>query len=131
MMGATCDVPGLPSFVRKYHFGGWKWIAPKVHVQPITLPEASDTRVFLLKSGPGTKMVPHSHTGVEMTCVLVGAFRHDGGHFGPGDFDLGDETIEHEPVVELAGECICLVAMQGRLQLSGFIGRLIQPFVRL
>jgi putative transcriptional regulator len=129
--GAACDVRGLPSFVREYHFGGWKWIAPKVHVRPITLPEASDTRVFLLKSGPGTKMVPHSHTGVEMTCVLEGAFRHDGGHFGPGDFDLGDETIEHEPVVESAGECICLVAMQGRLQLNGFIGRLIQPFVRL
>jgi putative transcriptional regulator len=76
-------------------------------------------------------MVPHSHTGVEMTCVLAGAFRHEGGYFGPGDFDLGDDTIEHEPVVEPAGECICLVAMQGRLQLNGFIGRLIQPFVRL
>ena len=76
-------------------------------------------------------MLPHSHTGVEMTCVLVGAFRHDGGRFGPGDFDLGDEAIEHEPVVEARGECICLVAMQGRLQLNGFVGRLIQPFVRL
>ena len=108
MQGGAVDVPGLPRFVQRYQFERWKWIAPKVHVQPITLPEASDTRVFLLKSGPGTKMVPHSHTGVEMTCVLVGAFRHYGGYFGPGDFDLGDETIEHEPVVEPASECISL-----------------------
>jgi putative transcriptional regulator len=129
--GESSDVPGLPRFVRNYRFERWNWIAPKIHVRPITLPEASDTRVFLLKSGPGTKMLPHSHTGVEMTCVLVGAFRHDGGRFGPGDFDLGDEAIEHEPVVEARGECICLVAMQGRLQLNGFVGRLIQPFVRL
>ena len=129
--GEARDVLGLPRFVRKYRFERWKWIAPKVHMRPIKLPEASETRVFLLKSGPGTKMLPHSHSGVEMTCVLAGAFRHDGGHFGPGDFDLGDESIEHEPVVEPGGDCICLVAMQGRLQLNGFFGRLIQPFVRL
>jgi putative transcriptional regulator len=129
--GEVGEVPGLPVFVRKYRFESWRWIAPKVHVRPIKLPEASDTRVFLLKSGPGTKMLPHTHSGLEMTCVLMGAFRHDGGYFGPGDFDFGDESVEHEPVVEAAGDCICLVAMQGRLQLRGFAGRLIQPFVRL
>jgi putative transcriptional regulator len=129
--GEVGEMPRLPRFVQKYRFESWKWVAPKVHVRPIKLPEASDTRVFLLRSGPGTKMLPHSHTGVEMTCVLSGAFRHDGGYFGPGDFDLGDELIEHEPVVEAAGDCICLVAMQGRLKLNGFVGRLIQPFVRL
>jgi putative transcriptional regulator len=129
--GEAGEVPGLPGFVRKYRFEGWRWVAPKVHVRPIKLPEVSDTRVFLLKSGPGTKMMPHTHTGLEMTCVLVGAFRHDGGYFGPGDFDFGDESVEHEPVVEAAGDCICLVAMRGRLQLHGFVGRLIQPFVRL
>jgi putative transcriptional regulator len=131
MHGKASDVPGLPRFVRKYRFEQWKWIAPKVHMRPIKLPEASETRVFLLKSGPGTKMLPHSHSGVEMTCVLAGAFHHDGGHFGPGDFDFGDESTQHEPVVEAGGECICLVAMQGRLRLNGLVGRLIQPFVRL
>jgi putative transcriptional regulator len=39
---------------------------------------------------------------------------HRGGYFGPGDFDLEDESIEHEPVVEAAGNFICLVAMKGR-----------------
>ena len=56
--------------------------------------------MFLLRSGPGTKMLQHSHTGIEMTCVLSGAFRHDGGHFGPGDFDLGDDTVDHQPMVD-------------------------------
>jgi putative transcriptional regulator len=125
------EVPGLPKFVRRYRFGNWKWIAPSVHLRPIELPYSSDTRVFLLKSGPGTKMLQHTHTGIEMTCVLSGAFRQDGARYGPGDFDLGDETIDHRPVVEQGRDCICLVAMQGELRLKGLIGRIVQPFVRL
>ena len=125
------EVPGLPKFLRRYQFGNWKWIAPSVHLRPIILPYASETRVFLLKSGPGTKMLEHTHTGIEMTCVLSGAFSQDGGHYGPGDFDLGDETIDHLPVVESGQDCVCLVAMQGELRLNGLIGRIIQPFVRL
>jgi putative transcriptional regulator len=125
------DAPGLPAFVRRYHFGSWKWIAPSVHIRRIELPYPSDTRVFLLKSGPGTKMLEHTHTGIELTCILSGAFRQQGAHYGPGDFDLGDESIDHQPVVEPGQDCICLVAMLGDLQLKGLIGRVVQPFIRL
>jgi putative transcriptional regulator len=125
------EVPGLPKFLRRYRFGNWKWIAPSVHLRPIILPYASGTRVFLLKSGPGSKMLEHTHTGIEMTCVLSGAFRQDGIHYGLGDFDLGDETVDHQPVVDPGQDCICLVAMQGELRLNGMIGRIMQPFVRL
>ena len=128
---AETAVPRLPKFVRRYRFGKWKWIAPSVHLRPIVLPYESDTRVFLLKSGPGTKMLQHTHTGVELTCVLSGAFRQDGSRYGPGDFDLGDETINHQPIVEAGQDCICLVAMQGELRLNGLLGRIMQPFVRL
>jgi putative transcriptional regulator len=125
------EVPALPQFVRRYRFENWKWIAPSVHLRPIVLPYASNTRVFLLRSGPGTKMLQHTHTGIEMTCILSGAFRQDGAHYGLGDFDLGDETVDHRPVVEPGQDCVCLVAMQGELQLKGLIGRIVQPFVRL
>jgi putative transcriptional regulator len=125
------EVPGLPNFLRRYQFGNWKWIAPSVHLRPIVLPYDSDTRVFLLKSGPGTKMLEHTHTGIEMTCVLSGAFSQKSSHYGPGDFDLGDETVDHHPVVDPGQDCICLVAMQGELRLNGLIGRIVQPFVRL
>ena len=128
---AEQEIPGLPKFVRHYRFGRWKWLAPSVHLRPIVLPHASETRVFLLRSGPGTRMLPHSHTELEMTCVLSGAFSQDGAHYGPGDFDMGDDTIEHRPVVEEGQDCLCLVAMRGKLQLHGWLGRLMQPFVRL
>jgi len=125
------DVPGLPHFVRDYPAGSWQWIAPKVHLRPIQLPDRSETRVFLLRSRPGTKMIEHTHTGFEMTCVLSGSFTHAGGHFGPGDFDLGDGTVDHEVMVDSVEDCICLVAMQGDLKLNGIIGRLLQPLIRM
>jgi putative transcriptional regulator len=125
------DVPGLPGFVRNYLAGSWKWIAPKVHLRPIQLPEGSETRVFLLRSRPGTKMIEHTHTGFEMTCVLSGSFDHAGGHFGAGDFDLGDGAVDHEIMIDSAEDCICLIAMQGGLKLNGMIGRLLQPFIRM
>ncbi len=131
--GATrlVDVPGLPPFVRDYAASSWTWIAPKVHLRPIQLPEASTTRIFLLRSRPGTRMIEHTHTGVEMSCVLSGSFVHAGGHFGPGDFDFGDEAIDHEVMIDSAEDCICLVAMQGELKLNGIIGRLLQPLIRM
>jgi putative transcriptional regulator len=125
------DVPGLPPFVRDYPASRWRWIAPKVHLRQIKLPATSGTRVFLLKSKPGTKMIEHSHTGFEMTCVLSGSFVHAGGHFGPGDFDFGDGTVDHDILVDSQDDCICLVAMQGDLRLNGMIGRLLQPLVRM
>jgi putative transcriptional regulator len=128
---ALDDIPGLPAFVRRYSTTPWKWIAPGVRLRPIRLPADSDTRVFLLKSSPGTKMLQHTHTGTEMTCVLTGSFSHQGGHYGPGDFDLGDDSVDHNVMVGPGEDCICLVAMHGELRLAGLMGTLIQPFIRL
>jgi putative transcriptional regulator len=127
----TLDLPGLPGFVRRYRAEPWKGVAPHVSIRPIHLPEPSESRVFLLRSGPGTRMLRHTHTGIEMTCVLTGAFDHEGGHFGPGDFDLGDESVDHRPAVDADAPCVCLVAMNGDLRLDGILGRIMQPFLRL
>ncbi|GKQ50920.1 ChrR family anti-sigma-E factor [Bradyrhizobium sp. Ce-3] len=125
------DVPGLPDFLDSYPDSSWRWIAPKVHLRPIRLPEQSATRVFLLRSSPGTRMIEHTHTGFEMTCVLSGSFVHAGGWFGPGDFDFGDGAVDHDIRIDSAEDCICLVAMQGDLRLNGVIGRLLQPLIRM
>ena len=76
-------------------------------------------------------MLEHTHTGIELTCVLKGSFSHVGGRFGPGDFDYGDDTLDHQPLVGGEEPCVCLVAMTGDLRMNGFFGRLISPFVRL
>ncbi|MGA2126911.1 MAG: ChrR family anti-sigma-E factor [Xanthobacteraceae bacterium] len=128
---AVDDVPRLPAFVRRYPWGRWTWVAPRVHLRRMLLPDDDGARVFLLRSGAGTNLLQHTHTGMEMTCVLVGGFSHDGGHYGPGDFDLGDPTVDHQPLVDPGEDCVCLVAMEGQLRLNGLIGRVMQPFIRM
>lgn len=121
----------LPAPIRRYRRSGWTWVAPGVSMQPILLSKASTTRSFLLKSAKGTSMLEHTHSGIEMTCVLTGSFSHLGGEFRPGDFDFGDGSVDHQPMVGSDEDCICLVSMTGELKLKGLLGRLMQPFIRL
>jgi len=121
----------LPSVLRRYRIGRRRWVAPGVSMRPIELPGSSSSRAFLLRSDPGTHMLEHTHTGTELTCVLRGSFSHEGGRFGPGDFDFGDDMLDHQPTVGDGEPCLCLVAMTGDLRINGFFGRLIGPFVRL
>jgi putative transcriptional regulator len=110
--------------------GPWRWVGPGVHWRAVSSP-ASGARVFMLKAAPGIRMPDHTHTGTELTLVLTGAFSHDGGRFACGDVEDADSTVDHQPVVEDGEECVCLVAMEGQLHLRGWIGRLMQPFVRM
>lgn len=121
----------LPAPLRRYRIGKRRRIAPGVSMQPIELSGKGRARAFLLQSAPGTRMLEHTHSGTELTCVLKGSFSHEGGRYGPGDFDYGDDEVDHRPIVGDEGPCLCLVAMTGELRMNGFFGRLISPFVRL
>jgi putative transcriptional regulator len=125
---ATAD---YPSVLAPYAVGPWRWIGPGLHWRGAEVPSRDATRVFMLKSAPGSSLPHHGHSGVEWTCVLEGAFRHELGHYGPGDFDDADDSVDHTPFVEPGATCVCLVALQGKLELRGWIGKLLQPFVRL
>ncbi|AMA55586.1 ChrR family anti-sigma-E factor [Bradyrhizobium sp. CCGE-LA001] len=121
----------VPPALRKYRIGKRRRVAPGLSLRPIELSGQGQARAFLLRSAPGSRMLEHTHTGTELTLVLEGSFSHEGGHFGPGDFDYGDDEVEHRPIVGNEGPCLCLVAMTGDLRMNGFLGRLIGPFVRL
>ena len=114
-----------------YELGPWRWVAPGLRHRVVKVPSEGGARVFMLKAAPGLKIPEHNHTGTELTCVLSGAFIHEGGRFAAGDCDDADHDDGHSPVIDGDEECICLVAMQGELKLSGLIGRLMQPFVRI
>lgn len=113
-----------------YELGPWRWVAPGLHHRVVKVPEGG-ARVFMLKAAPGVKLPDHSHTGTELTCVLSGAFIHEGGRFAAGDCDDADQDDGHRPIIDGDEECICLVAMEGELKLSGVLGRLMQPFIRI
>ncbi|PIS99830.1 transcriptional regulator [Bradyrhizobium nitroreducens] len=128
---ASTTDPDLPPALRRYRIGKRRRVAPGLSLRPIELSGSGQARAFLLRSAPGSRMLEHTHTGTELTLVLEGSFSHEGGRFGPGDFDYGDDEVDHRPIVGEEGPCVCLVAMTGDLRMNGFLGRLIGPFVRL
>ena len=120
-----------PDVLAPYDVGQWRWIGRGLYWRKAQVPSYDGTRVFMLKAAPGSSLPHHGHSGIEWTCILQGAFRHNLGRYGPGDFDEADNSVEHTPFVERGATCVCLVALQGNLELRGWIGKLLQPFVRL
>jgi len=51
------------------------------------------------------------------------------GRYVAGDCVEADEDVDHQPIVDSEGECICLAAVEGRLLLQGWIGRVVQRFI--
>lgn len=129
---STADVssPPVNRLLSLYDAGKWRWAGPGVHWRPLSVPSEENIRVFMMKAAGGVRLPDHRHSGIEWTCVLEGAFTHAHGRFGPGDFDEADPDIDHDPVVEAGKDCVCIVAMNGRLELQGLFGKIMQPFVR-
>ena len=132
----TVQVPvasadGLPAPLSAYQREPWQWVGPGIWRAGVALDRDEESRVLLLKAAAGTRLIDHGHSDLEWTCVLTGAFHHDHGHFGAGDFEEADPAVFHRPIVTPDAECICLVALRGTLRYSGWLGRLMQPLIRL
>ncbi|MDH0863823.1 ChrR family anti-sigma-E factor [Mitsuaria sp. GD03876] len=101
----------------------WRRIGPGMRWSRVTVPGAPEANLFLLRIEAGKYLPPHTHRGIELTQVIHGRF-HDGrALFGPGDFDLADGEVHHQPVVQEGSECICIAAVEGRLRFDGLIAR--------
>jgi len=125
------ELAELPEPLQRCEIGEWRWVAPGLTTRPILLTPDGKRRAFLLHGEPGTRLIQHTHTGDELTCVLKGSYTDHTNRFETGDLDFSDEEVEHELVVTDDGPCLCLIAMTGDLKLRGMFGRLISPFIRL
>ena len=107
----------------------WRWMAPGMHFSRVRLPHDRDASLYLLKIAPGKSLARHTHTQLELTQVLCGAFEDGRATFAAGDFDEADPQVHHRPVVAPGGVCVCLAYVEGRLQfdgrITGLIGRMI------
>jgi len=107
----------------------WRWLGPGMRWSRVTLPDDPAANVFLLRIGAGKNLPMHTHSDSELTQVMYGTF-HDGrALFGPGDFDEGDGSFHHQPVVQAASECICLASVRGRVLFNGVIARTLGALV--
>ena len=125
------DMPELPEPLRRYALGPWRWIGPGIRARDVHAPRDGACRVILLKIDPGRETPRHTHGGVELTCVLSGAYATETERFDVGDLEEADHDVLHQPRVVSDIPCLCVVALDGAIQLDGWLGRLMQPFVRL
>lgn len=99
----------------------WRWLGHGVWDHPLPLAGAGKLR--LLRLAPGRNVPEHGHGGAELTLVLRGSFNDELGRYLRGDVAELDETVEHQPVTDAGGDCICLVASEGPERFHGLIAR--------
>lgn len=101
-------------------------------VEEVRLPIAArNVKVSLMRLKAGSLVPRHSHRGNEYTLVLAGGFSDGDNQFGPGDFVAKDPSHTHQPVVDEDGDCLCLVVLDAPLRLTGALGKLLNPFLRI
>ena len=125
----------LPGVIRRYLGGNlsqlaWRRLGRTFEEARLTA-AGKAVKLALMRLQAGSVMPMHTHGGNEYTLVLAGGYSDAGKQYGPGDFDTRDATQEHQPVVDDDGDCLCLVALDAPVKLTGTLGRLANPFLRL
>ena len=92
--------------------------------------DQNNAKVELLRIRPGGTSSTHTHMGDEYTVILEGSFSDEEGLYHKGDFLLRDTRHKHTPVATRDKYCICLAVTEAPIQLTGFFGRLLNPFIR-
>lgn len=124
---------GLPAPLARYLPAGLEalpWRRVTRGLKDWILPEMEGGRARLMWVSGGTAIPRHTHNGVEMTLVLEGCYRDGATLYSAGDLQLADGRIDHQPRVETAAPCLCLVVTDAPVRLTGRIGRLLNRFVR-
>ncbi len=106
-----------------------RWRPVGMGVKQAILPTSSEATARLLYIPAGTAIPDHSHSGLELTLVLQGAFQDDDGYFGRGDIEVASENLHHTPVADISEDCICLAVTDAPLKFKGWMPRMAQPFL--
>lgn len=126
--------PLLPQPLRDYVGGSLEtlsWRRMGGGIEQATLLERAGTRARLFRIQGGVRIPDHGHHGNELTLVLAGGFTDPSGHYARGDVaDVGSDT-EHHPVADPGEVCVCLAVTDAPLRLTGLVGRLLNPFLKL
>lgn len=121
----------IPKPLARRSIGPWKWLGPGMRFARVAMPEDPDHNLVLLRVPAGRALPEHSHSGEEYTLVLKGSFHDEMGRYGVGDLIHEDEETDHTPMVDVEGECICLAAIEGRMKIKSWLGRMVQPLLGL
>ena len=129
-------VAGVPAPLTRYLPHGlesikWHYAGPGVATCDLPSSASAKSRLLLLRVAGGRRVPEHSHGGQELTLILQGAYKDRFGVFATGDIADHDEDVEHQPIAEPGPDCICLVAVDAKLNFRSRLIRVLQPLFGL
>lgn len=110
---------------------GLRWKRLGQGLEQALVLQSGRSRARLYRIAPGLRIPEHGHDGTELTLVLQGGFSDVNGHYLPGDIACADEDVVHRPTADRDLACVCLAVTDAPLRLTGFVGRLVSPFLNL
>lgn len=123
----------IPAPLRRFlpvYYDELKWRGFSSSIKEFTLPIANQkyTAKFY-KISAGKELPVHTHKGNEYTLVMEGSFSDKSGDYNEGDFILADTQTIHQPKAADDCDCICFAVMDAPLKMTGFFGRMLNPFL--
>ena len=111
--------PDLPAPLNRVPFGRWWPVGRGTRYRPVLASGAAWGGLLLAQ--PSRSLPRHGHSGLELTCVLSGAFADGSGTYRAGD--LSEPVTDHDqpPLVIGAEPCLCVIASEG-MRLRGLLG---------
>lgn len=136
VMAPVAPKSDVPAPLQRYLPDGldsvrWKFSGPGVAVADLPSSKTAKSRLMLLRVAAGRRVPEHSHGGQELTLILRGAYKDRFGVFAAGDIADHDEDVEHQPIAEPGEDCICLVAVDAKLNFRSRLVRTLQPLFGL
>lgn len=120
----------LRRFVPK-GFDEIEWTGMSKNIREFTLQiddERYTTKLYRIRAGQ--TLPEHTHEGNEFTLVMKGSFSDRTCDYSKGDFILADSSTTHQPKASMDEDCICLAVMDAPLKMTGWFGRMLNPFLR-
>ena len=106
----------------------WKGFSKNIQEFDLSFSDHHYTAKFY-KIKAGKELPIHTHKGNEFTLVMTGAFSDEAGSYHVGDLILADSNTQHQPKAHMESDCICFAVMDAPLKLTGFWGRMLNPFL--
>jgi putative transcriptional regulator len=100
-------------------------VGPRLAYVPLLRRGAVTAR--LLRGVPGAQTGSHRHAGLEYTLVLKGGFSDETGRYAPGDLQVMEGDMRHNPVADPGEPCINLAVTTGPLKFERLLQRIVAP----
>ncbi|WP_309389695.1 ChrR family anti-sigma-E factor [Chelatococcus sambhunathii] len=102
----------------------WRFAAPGAREHRVF--EGGGISASFIQVKPSRRLPQHTHCGIEATLVIKGAFSDHLGRYRRGDVAVADPSVDHSPIADPDGPCVCFVVAEGPPRLTGPLGRLLQ-----